>query len=103
MDFFQTGMGKKFYDRDVPELIKAINRLADAMEKQNKAPQAHVKNLTAVVTGDENYPGIRIEALDENGDSNIVAVVEYSEGKLQTVAYNETDDEPEAIVKWEKG
>lgn len=31
-DFFQTGMGRKFYEADVPELIKAINRLAAAVE-----------------------------------------------------------------------
>ena len=30
----ETQMGQKFFSRDVPALIKGINRLADALEKQ---------------------------------------------------------------------
>ena len=30
----ETQMGQKFFMRDMPELIRGINRLADAMEKQ---------------------------------------------------------------------
>ncbi len=33
--FFQTGYGRRFFESQLPELIKAINRLADAVEKQN--------------------------------------------------------------------
>lgn len=32
----ETQMGQKFFLKDIPELIKAINRLADAMEKMEK-------------------------------------------------------------------
>ena len=33
----ETQMGQKFLMRDIPELIKAINRLADAIERmENK-------------------------------------------------------------------
>ena len=34
-EFYQTGMGRKFFDSDLPELIKAIDRLAEAIEKSN--------------------------------------------------------------------
>lgn len=34
-DFHDTYMGRKFYESDIPALIKAINRLADAVEKSN--------------------------------------------------------------------
>lgn len=34
--FFQTGYGKMFFGSQLPGLIKAINRLADAVEKQNE-------------------------------------------------------------------
>ena len=32
-DFFQTGMGRKFYDHDVPRIADALERIADALEK----------------------------------------------------------------------
>jgi hypothetical protein len=31
-EFFETRMGRKFYEADVPALVKAINRMADALE-----------------------------------------------------------------------
>nr|WP_297765832.1 hypothetical protein [uncultured Butyrivibrio sp.] len=36
MDFFQTIMGKRFFDAQLPNLIKAINRLANAVEESNR-------------------------------------------------------------------
>lgn len=36
IQFYETQMGQKFFMRDVPALIKAINRLADAMENMEK-------------------------------------------------------------------
>ena len=32
MQFHETGYGRKFFDRQLPELIKSINRLADSNE-----------------------------------------------------------------------
>ena len=34
--FFQTQMGHKYYQSDLPRQIKAMNRLAEAIEKQNE-------------------------------------------------------------------
>lgn len=34
--FHETGYGRKFFERQLPELIKAIKRVADALEKQNQ-------------------------------------------------------------------
>jgi hypothetical protein len=34
-DFHKTIMGKKFYEGDLPSLIKSINRLSEALEAQN--------------------------------------------------------------------
>lgn len=31
--FFETRMGRKFYEHDVPELIQVLNRIADLLEK----------------------------------------------------------------------
>lgn len=33
-EFWQTMLGRKFYDHDVPELTKSLNRLAAATEAQ---------------------------------------------------------------------
>jgi len=32
--FFETRMGRKFYEHDVPELIQVLNRIADLLEKK---------------------------------------------------------------------
>lgn len=34
-NFHQTGLGRAFFGRQLPELIKGINRLADAVDKGN--------------------------------------------------------------------
>ena len=32
-EFFQTIMGKKFYEADVPRALRALERIADALER----------------------------------------------------------------------
>ena len=39
IEFYQTQMGHKFFEADVPALIKAFNRYAEAMEKHNEITQ----------------------------------------------------------------
>ncbi len=34
--FVQTLMGRKFYQADVPRIIKALEKIANALEKQNR-------------------------------------------------------------------
>lgn len=34
MDFHQTVRGAKFFDRDIPSLIKQLSRIADSLEKK---------------------------------------------------------------------
>lgn len=33
IDFFQTVMGRRFFEGDVPRIAKALERIADALEK----------------------------------------------------------------------
>ena len=42
--FHETGYGRTFFKSQLPNLIKAINRLADAMEKQNELKEEEKKN-----------------------------------------------------------
>lgn len=39
-EFFQTLMGKRFYEGDVPRIIKALERIADALEKSTPVYQS---------------------------------------------------------------
>lgn len=34
--FFQTPMGRHYFEKQLPDQIKAMNRLAEAIEKQNQ-------------------------------------------------------------------
>lgn len=34
--FHETGLGKRFFESQLPKLIKEIGRVADALEKQNE-------------------------------------------------------------------
>jgi hypothetical protein len=34
--FYKTGMGKRYYDRDLPNLIKQLSRIADALERMEE-------------------------------------------------------------------
>jgi hypothetical protein len=34
--FFQTLMGRTYYEGTVPRLVKALERIADALEEQNR-------------------------------------------------------------------
>jgi hypothetical protein len=36
IQFFQTVMGHRFYEADVPRLINALERIAKALEKRNE-------------------------------------------------------------------
>ena len=42
--FHETGYGRTFFQSQLPNLIKALNRLADAMEKQNELNEEEKKN-----------------------------------------------------------
>lgn len=39
MNFFQTRMGRKFFEGDIPKLIRAVDRLAQAVEESNRLKQ----------------------------------------------------------------
>lgn len=42
--FHETGYGRTFFQSQLPNLIKALNRLAAAMEKQNELKEEEKKN-----------------------------------------------------------
>lgn len=36
MEFFQTKMGHKFFNKDFPRLVRALEKIADMLEKKTK-------------------------------------------------------------------
>lgn len=58
MEFHQTGYGRKFFEADLPKLIKAINRVGDQLEKFNEnIGEISLDNVT--VDGEKIEPFIR--------------------------------------------
>ena len=51
--FFQTRYGRKFFDHDLPELIKEINRLGDQFEKFNGTMNNDFKLTSISVDGEK--------------------------------------------------
>lgn len=39
-DFFRTPMGRTFFERTMPELVRQIARLNDNLERMNRANEA---------------------------------------------------------------
>lgn len=39
--FHETGYGRDFFSHQLPQLIKQLTRVADALEEQNKAVGGH--------------------------------------------------------------
>ena len=42
-ELHQTGMGKKFFDKDVPAILIQLKRIADALEKDNALTEKRLK------------------------------------------------------------
>ena len=46
-EFYQTVIGKRFFMSQLPELIKSVDRLADAIKKATNLSQANRKVVIA--------------------------------------------------------
>ena len=42
-ELHQTGMGRKFFEKDVPALLSQLKRIADALEKENTLTEKRLK------------------------------------------------------------
>lgn len=100
-NFHQTRYGQNFFSRQLPQLIKSINRVADNLDcdKELKIPNS---SLVATVNQESTYPSIIIELVTKLSRST-VAVVEYNNGEgIRTIAYNDKDEDYDTITNWEK-
>jgi hypothetical protein len=42
----ETGYGRKFFDRDLPNLIKALNKIGDELERANNLKEQELSKNT---------------------------------------------------------
>lgn len=55
-EFYQTVMGRRFFDAQLPNLIEAVNRLADAVEESNMIRSKELeKNADSKTEKQEEY------------------------------------------------
>jgi hypothetical protein len=51
IEFFQTKMGQRYYNYDLPKLIESNTRLAAAIEKQNTIEEKKLRTKSYKDTG----------------------------------------------------
>lgn len=54
LQFHETVRGARFFDHQLPQLIKALNRVADEMEKSRLAKEKAVEDKPTAEGGDIN-------------------------------------------------
>ena len=65
-EFFQTQMGRKFFEADVPRALKAIERIADKLEQKDSAA-AYKKALQYIADNDPTWRLYINDALKSEG------------------------------------
>jgi hypothetical protein len=65
--FFQTGMGAKFYNSDVPRIADALKKIADNLERQNK-----LINLLGKITQMEHLQSLAEAAQEVLNDNSTI-------------------------------
>jgi len=53
--FFQTPMGRRFYESDVPRIASALERIAKAMETANQIHQARPADPDNLNSGKDEH------------------------------------------------
>lgn len=65
LDFFQTVMGRKFYEHDVPQIANSLQSIATSMKKAEKKTEiVVVVEGGCVQTVFSTNPDIKVELLD---------------------------------------
>ena len=59
-DFFRTSAGRKFYENDIPQLTKVLEKIANQMEIKNKLEEKKFRL-------DEKVKKLQIKDINEKG------------------------------------
>jgi hypothetical protein len=84
-EFFQTPMGRRFYERDVPRAVDALSEIAKILATQTEAGTLNRTALMAVLEGIELVR--ELERTWEGGelDAAVRALVEWAERASRTL------------------
>lgn len=78
-EFFKTLMGRKFYEADVPRIARALERIADALEKTGGPPVVTDQRVKVAIYS--NDPGAYAD------------LVTAPDGVIVSYAYHEREEE----------
>ncbi len=73
IEFYNTVMGKRFFDAQIPAFIKAMNRLAEAVEKSNElaekvagtASSSNLKDNLTRILQKKGFSGYIVSSFEE--------------------------------------
>lgn len=92
--FFQTGMGRAFFQSHIPRAVKALERVTDLLSSSNRGLQGRKATLLSRDSDEEGDEVIVLEVHCNHippvrpgaGDFvEWVAIVQHSDGSLQSV------------------
>lgn len=98
MQFHESSYGRRFFDMQLPNLIKAVNRLAAAMEEANSVkPADTTKVIERPNTQEENTYTVLAEvtkALMAYSAENVDVVLNEETGMLDVIWHSEGNSFP---------
>ena len=107
-NFHETMMGRRFFESQLPTLIKSIDRLSNAVENNNSdnnnediiIPLGDMGCLHVRDRKNPDYPGVDIDFEYPNSTDLIpVASIEKDDAKVKIIEYSDKEsDEPTNIV-----
>ena len=104
LQFHETGYGKRFFDRQLPDLIKAINRLADVKQAERPMPfpladEATRKRLQGVLSDTEKAEAFA-KAFFDAITSDDEACDDIGFHMARAILHNNTEELLVAVSGW---
>lgn len=103
-NFFETRMGRNFYERSIPSIMNSLSRIATQLEKKDisfeKDSNDYPTRLVGSSTDDPQYPGLLID-LEKDNKTRPVVRVEHNDALEKIFIYiweNEEDDFSQKIT-----
>jgi len=99
-EFFQTGMGRKFYEYDVPEIAKSLKDVSVGMAELVKALNSNSVNINEVQSANDVY--VVTEHLDTNTANYCNIIGAYNNPEKAALAITERSKSNSPANQWIK-
>lgn len=105
--FHETGYGRAFFQQQLPELTKSIQKLSNSIENMNTSKTVKVKIPGGVLISrqmeDDAFLGMEIMFIDEEGKESRIALVENSNDHLHALTFTNIGEGLDGISSyWKK-